>query len=93
MTEFEEYKQTGIIGGYDPAHAVVRQLENEKVSITFRDTLYWKREGCSVHERDMYVDDRLFHITSVFPDEPTATPTEKMLRLIDAVLEKESYLG
>ena len=90
MTEFEEYQQTGMLGGYDPAHAVVRQAGNEEVGVTFRDTAYWKRDGCSVRERKMRVGDKLFQITSVFPDASTATPTEKMLALIDAELEKEN---
>ena len=90
MEEWEEYLQTGILGGYDPAHAVVRQVENEKVGVLFRDTTYWKREGCYVHERKMRVGNTLFHITSVFPDAPTAPPTEKMLALIDAEMDKKN---
>ena len=90
MTEFKEYEQTGMIGGYDPAHVIVRQWENERVGVLFRDTAYWKRDGCSIRKRRMYVGDRIFQITSVFPDASTATPTEKMLALIDAELEKKN---
>ena len=90
MTEFEEYQQTGMLGGYMPEQARLYQSEDGKVGTLFRDTAYWKRDGCSVHEREMYVGGRLFRITSVFPDAPTATPTDGMLSLIDMELEKRS---
>ena len=90
MTELEEYLQTGILGGYNPTHAIVYRAGNEEVGVTFRDTAYWKRDGCSVRERRMIIGDRRFQITSVFPDASTATPTEKMLTLIDAEMDKKN---
>lgn len=33
----------------------------------------------------------MFHVTSVFPSEATATPTDKLLSLIDADLSKETH--
>ena len=90
MTEFEEYQQTGMLGGYKPECARTYQAEDGSVATVFRDTAYFERDGCAVHEREMVVGDRLFHVTSVFPDAPTSTPTDTMLELIDAELEKSS---
>ena len=89
MTELEEYRQTGMLGGYKPQCAHLYHTEGGKVATTFRDTAYWKQDGCAVHEREMYIGGRLFQITSVFPDAPTATPTDTMLSLIDMALEKD----
>ena len=90
MTDFEEYQQTGMLGGYKPECAHLYQTEDGKVATIFRDTAYFEREGCALHEREMVVGGRLFQITSVFPDAPTATPTDTMLSLIDVELEKGS---
>ena len=38
----------------------------------------------------MIIEGRVFHVTSIFTGEPTATPTEKMLAFIDTELAKES---
>ena len=93
MTEFEEYQQTGMLGGYKPECARVYQAEDGKVGTVFRDTAYWKRDGCAVHEREMYVGSRLFHVRSVFDLHPAKTPTEAMLHIIDSNLERESSSG
>ena len=39
----------------------------------------------------MLIDQQGFFITSVFPKHPTATPTDKMLELIDAELKKDTH--
>ena len=90
MTELQEYVTTGMLGAYHPEDAVLRQ-EGAGVNTIFRDTHFWKREGCFVRERKMLIGGRSFHISSVFPAHPTATPTDKMLGLIDAELKKETY--
>ena len=41
----------------------------------------------------MLIDQQGFCITSVFPEHPTATPTDKMLELIDAELKKDTHAG
>jgi hypothetical protein len=93
MTEFEEYQQTGMLGSYKPECARVYQTEDGKTVTFFRDTAYWERDGCAVHEREMYVGGRAFHVRSVFDPRPAKTPTDAMLRVIDSDLEKESTSG
>jgi len=93
MTEFEEYQQTGMLGGYKPECARVYQAEDGKVGTIFRDTTYWERDGCAINEREMYVGGRVFHVRSVFDPRPTKTPTDAMLRVIDSELEKDSTSG
>ncbi len=85
-TEFEEYISTGMLGTYHPEAAVVRQTDDGDVVTIFRDT--W--QFGSAKDRDMIIEGRVFHVTSIFAGEPTATPTEKLLALIDTELAKES---
>jgi hypothetical protein len=40
-------------------------------------------------ERDMMVGKHCFHVTSIFPSQPTTTATKKLLACIDASIEKE----
>lgn len=89
MTELQEYMTTGMLGSYQPGRAVLQQTEGG-VSTGFWDTIHWEVEGREIHERRMLIGGKCFHISSVFPDHPTATPTDKMLGLIDAELKKES---
>ena len=89
MTELQEYMTTGMLGSYQPGRAILHQ-EEDGVSISFRDTIHWEFEDHEIHERRMFIGEKSFHISSVFPSNPTATPTDKMLGLIDAELKKES---
>ena len=90
MTELEEYTTTGMLGSYQPGRAALRQMEDGSVSTIFRDTTYSERNGYNIHERKMLVGGKCFHISSVFPGDPVATPTDKMLEFIDAELKKDS---
>ena len=85
-TEFEEYISTGMLGTYHPESAIVRQTEDGGTVTIFRDTTQFG----SAKDRDMIIEGRVFHVTSVFAGGPSATPTEKMLALIDTELAKES---
>ena len=85
-TEFEEYIATGMLGTYHPESAVVKQMEDGSVDTVFSDTTH----AGSAWDRKMIIEGRVFHITSIFAGEPTATPTEKMLAFIDTELAKES---
>lgn len=85
-TEFEEYISTGMLGTYHPESAIVRQTEDGGTVTIFRDTTQFG----SAKDRDMIIEGRVFHVTSIFAGEPTATPTEKLLALIDTELAKES---
>ena len=89
MTEFEEYQQTGMLGGYQPSRAILRKGGDSVVTI-FRDTMYQITEDGAIHQREMLIGDKCFLITSVFPSEPTATPTDKMLAVIGAGLKKDT---
>jgi hypothetical protein len=42
-----------------------------------------------VGERNMLIEGRVFHVTSVFPLEAKTTPTDKLLSLIDYGLTKD----
>jgi len=86
----QEYRDTEMLGAYHPENAVLIQTENGGVTTTFRDTEHWDRDEGFVLERKMLIGGKCFHITSVFSDAPTATPTDKLLALIDTELEKES---
>lgn len=90
MTEFEEYQQTGMLGGYQPNRAILRKEGDGSVATIFRDTMYQITEDGATHQREMLVGDKRFLVTSVFPIEPTATPTDKMLAVIDAGLKKDT---
>ena len=39
-TEYEEYRETGMLGGYDPGGATLRETESGEVLTSFRDTCY-----------------------------------------------------
>ncbi len=86
-TEFEEYISTGMLGAYHPEAAMVSQMEDGSVDTTFTDTV----QIDSTWDREMLIEGRVFHVTSIFAGEPTATPTEKLLALIDTELAKESH--
>ena len=85
-TEFQEYINTGMFGAYHPESAVVRQMEDGSVDTVFIDTA----QTDFTWDRKMLIEGRVFHVTSIFAGEPTATPTEKLLALIDTELAKES---
>lgn len=66
---------------------MVRQLENGSVDTVFNDIT----QTDFTWDREMLIEGRVFHVTSVFAGEPSATPTEKLLALIDTELAKESH--
>ena len=84
-TEYEEYRDTGMLGGYCPERAVLRDDGNGSV------TTNWQRDDHTVSERQMLIGGKVFQVTSVFPTEVSATPTDKLLSLIDTDLAKEAH--
>ena len=88
MTEFEEDQQTNMLGSYQPERALLRETDSG-VQPVFRDAAYYYDEDAVVVERDMMVGKHCFHVTSVFPGQPTTTATKKLLVCIDASIEKE----
>ena len=89
--DWEIYRDTCILGGYMPECAKLRQTENGEVATVFRDTTTRVEEDCITKQREMLIGGRRFCITSVFPAEPSATPTDKLIACIDAELEKEAH--
>ena len=89
--DWEIYRDTGILGGYMPECAKLRQTEDGEVATVFRDTVTHEEEDCIAKQREMLIGGRGFCITSVFPAEPCATPTDKLIACIDAELEKEAH--
>jgi hypothetical protein len=90
-TEYEEYRDTEIVGAYDPEKAVFRQTGDGGINTIFRDSSYWDTEEGFISERNMLVGGKVFHITSVFPGKAEATPTDKLLSLIDADCSKNAH--
>ena len=88
---WKEYRDTGMLGAYHPKRAVNRRTEDGMVETTFRDTMCHVNEDEFVEERKMLIGGKCFHITSVFLDAPTGTPTDKLLALIDTELEKKNH--
>lgn len=86
---YEEYKETGMIGAYYPESAVLRSCESG-VMTTYRDCNHHITDDSFTRERAMVVSGKTYLVTSVFPLEPTATPTEKMLSYIDSELAKDA---
>jgi hypothetical protein len=86
--EFEEYLETGILGGYIPERVLKRE-NDRKVIPVFRDASYWETaESVELH-REMLISGRRFLVHSVFPKTAAVkTPTEQMLRIIDSGVEK-----
>ena len=90
-TEFEEYRDTGILGSYHPEMAVLREQRGGEVMTTFRDTDYQQQEDHLESRREMLIRGKVFHVPSVFPAHAIATPTDKLLSLIDAEFSEQSH--
>lgn len=90
-TEFEEYRDTGILGAYAPENVVLRKAESGGVNTIFRDSSYWNTAEGFLSERSMLIGGKVFHVTSVFSSEADMTPTDKLLSLIDSDLAKEAH--
>ena len=90
-TEYEEYRDTGMLGGYNPNGALLRETESGEVLTSFRDTGYQHQDDHIINQREMLIGGKVFHVTSVFPMDATATPTDKLLSLIDTDLKKEAH--
>ena len=89
MTDYEEYSRTGMLGSYQPNRALLRERD-DGVQPVFRDAAYYYDENAVIVERDMMVGKHCFHVTSIFPGQPTTTATKKLLAYIDASIEKEN---
>ncbi len=90
QTELKEYMETGMVGGYQPECAVLRQDEGGIYTI-YRDTVYEFSDKELTGKRIMSVGDRCFRVTSIFPADASATATDKFLSYIDSELKKETH--
>ena len=88
---YEEYRDTGMLGGYNPNGALLRETESGEVLTSFRDTCYQHQGDHIINQREMLIEGKVFHVISVFLMEATATPTDKLLSLIDTDLKKEAH--
>ena len=89
--DYEEYRDTGVLGSYHPEMAVLREQRGGEVLTTFRDTNYQQQEDYLESQRKMLIRGKVFYVTSAFPSEAIATPTDKLLSMIDAELSKQSH--
>ena len=89
--DWEIYRDTGILGSYRPEQGILRRTEDGNVESSFRDAATLADTDCVTRKREMLIGSKRFCITSVFPAESCATPTEKLLACIDAELEKEAH--
>ena len=89
--DYEVYRDTGVLGGYHPEMAVLREQRSGEVLTTFRDTNYQRREDHLESQREMLIRGKVFHETSVFPNQAVATPTDKPLSLIDAEFADQGH--
>ena len=65
--DYEEYRDTGVLGSYHPEMAVLREQRGGEVLTTFRDTNYQQQEDHLESQREMLIRGKVFHVTSVFP--------------------------
>ena len=89
--DYKEYRDTGVLGGYHPEMAVLREQSDGEVMTIFRDTEYHQQEQNMECRREMLIRGKVFHVTSVFPAEAIATPTDKLLSLIDAEFAEQGH--
>ena len=89
--DYEAYRDTGVLGSYHPEMAVLREQRGGEVLTTFRDTNYQQQEDYLESQRKMLIRGKVFHVTSVFPNQAIATPTGKLLSLIDAEFSEKGH--
>lgn len=79
-------KNTGFYGETMP---LTRQQDGKVMSI-YRDAGVYLNEDGMRTERQMKINGQTFFVTSVFPAVTTATPTEKIIKLIDLDVMKKT---
>ena len=79
-------KNTGFYGEVKP---ITRQQDGKVMSI-YRDAGVYLNEDGMRTERQMKINGQTFFVTSVFPAVTTATPTEKIIKLIDLDVMKKA---
>ncbi|MCM1149746.1 MAG: hypothetical protein NC319_06645 [Butyricicoccus sp.] len=88
-SDFEEYMETGMVGAYCPDKTVLRKETNGIITV-YRDTAYTSHDTHMDGQRVLMVGERSFFITAVFPTEAQCSPTDKLLKYIDADMGKSA---
>jgi len=83
------YQETGVWGAYDTARIIDCERNGKSVAL-FADTEMREDTDTLCLERQMLIEGRRYRITSVFAPDAASTPTDKLLSVIDADLEKEA---
>ena len=78
-------KNTGFYGETLP----LTRLQDGKAMSIYRDAGVYFDEAGMRTERQMKINGQTFFVTSVFPAVTTATPTEKIIKLIDLDVMKK----
>lgn len=76
-------------GFYGETLPLTRQQDGKVMSI-YRDAGVYFDEAGMRTERQMKINGQTFFVTSVFPKLATATPTEKIIKLIDLDVMKKA---
>ena len=84
------YLETGILGSYETAEVVHEEEENGKYAPCFEDATVFFDKTQTTTNRSMCIEGRRYRIRSVFPVCGNS-PTDKLLSVIDADLEKETH--
>ena len=92
-TTAAHYLETGILGAYETAEYVCDEEIDGRYAPCFDDALIIIDSDFNRMQRDMIVDGKAFRVFSVFCSAGSSTPTEGILRLIDADLEREARQG
>ena len=89
--DYEVYRDTGILGGYHPEMAVLREQCGGEVMTTFRDTNYQQREDHLESQREMLIRGKVFHVSIVGQEQGVLKPIvrrvllQKQLLVVDGI--------
>jgi hypothetical protein len=84
------YLETGVLGAYETAEVIHEEEENGKFAPCFEDATVFFDKAQTIAVRSMCIEGRRYRIRSVFPVCGNS-PTDKLLSVIDADLEKETH--
>ncbi len=84
------YLETGVLGAYETTEVIHEEEENGKYAPCFEDATVFFDKDRTTTVRSMCIEGRRYRVRSVFPICGN-TPTDKLLSVIDADLEKETH--
>lgn len=83
----KHYLKTGILGAYETAKVKGDEILDGKYAPLFDDALLVVERERTLMKREMVVEGKAFRVTSVLPL-VADSPTKRLLKLVDAELEK-----